>query len=311
MLIPYAVHADWSVDAGKRWMALAAPEPGGFAVAVHLVGDLATLLPRLRAWAGGAPVALGVDFPIGLPRDYAMRHGDGAADFPAFLHGLAGAPAFFQVCAMLEEIGATRPFYPMRGVRGMTRLSHAQALGLDSAAGLSRACDRATGDRPAGAPLFWTLGANQVGKAAITGWRDLLLPALAGPAPPALWPFDGALLSLLTPGRIVIAECYPAEAMRQLGIPMGGSKRRQADRQALAPALHDRLDTLAARPDPALATLIAAGFGTAPSGEDAFDCLLGLLGLLGVLTGRRADTVPDDPWVRRWEGWVLGQSLPD
>ena len=55
----------------------------------------------------------------------------------------------------------------------MTR-GNAAALGLDGAAALSRACDRATAERPAGAPLFWTLGANQVGKAAIAAWRTML-----------------------------------------------------------------------------------------------------------------------------------------
>ncbi len=279
------------------------------------VGDLATLLSRLRAWSDGTPVALGVDFPIGLPRDYAARHAVGAADFPAFLRGLAGRPDFFRVCGALDQVSAARPFYPMRGVRGMTRLSHALALGLDAAAGLSRACDRATADRPAGAPLFWTLGANQTGKAAITAWRDLLLPALADPAPagsppPALWPFDGALLPLLAaaqPGGIVVAETYPAEAMRQLGLRMGGSKRRHADRLALTPALRDRMAGLQVRPAPALDAWLAAGFGADAAGEDRLDCVLGLLCVVQVLVGRRADTVPDDPWVQRWEGWVLGQ----
>ena len=59
---------------------------------------------------------------------------------------------------------------------GMTRAAHATALGWHGAAALSRACDRATAERPAGAPLFWTLGANQSGKAAIAAWRDMLLP---------------------------------------------------------------------------------------------------------------------------------------
>ena len=27
-----------------------------------------------------------------------------------------------------------------------------------------------------------------------------------------------------------------------------------------------------------------------------------------VLAGNRPDTAPDDPWIRRWEGWVLGQT---
>jgi len=197
----------------------------------------------------------------------------------------------------------------MRGVRGMTRLSHALALGLESAAGLSRACDIATPHRPAGAPLFWTLGANQTGKAAISAWRDLLLPALAGPRPPALWPFDGALLPLLTEGRVAVAETYPAEAMRQLGLRMGGSKRRHADRLALAPAIRRAMATLSAAPDPGLDRLMAQGFGLDAAGEDRLDCVLGLLCMLQVLAGRRTDAAPDDPWIQRWEGWVLGQTV--
>jgi hypothetical protein len=278
------------------------------------VGDVSTLLARLRAHSGGAPVALGVDFPIGLPRAYVALHlGTGCAappptGFPGFLRRLADRPGFLSVCGTLGEVGPARPFYPMRGVRGMTRLSHAQALGLDSAAGLSRACDVATPHRPAGAPLFWTLGANQTGKAAIAAWRDLLLPALAGPQPPALWPFDGALLPLLAGGGVVVAETYPAEAMRQLGLRMGGSKRRHADRMALAPALRLSMAKLSARPDPALNHLMAQGFGSDAAGEDRLDCVLGLLCVLQVLVGGRSDAAPDDPWIRRWEGWVLGQA---
>lgn len=288
----------------------------GCLVSVEPVGDVATLLDRLRARAGTAPVALGVDFPIGLPRAYVARHLDGIDGFPAFLAGLAARPGFLDVCSALHEVGPDRPFYPMRGVRGMTRLSHALALGLGGAAGLSRACDVATPDRPAGAPLFWTLGANQTGKAAISAWRDLLLPALAGPQPPALWPFDGSLLPLLEDrrgpmqGRVVVAETYPAEAMRQLGLRMGGSKRRQADRAALAPALRASMAGLAARPNAALDRWMADGFGSDAAGEDRLDCVLGLLCVLQVVAGRRTGAAPDDPWVQRWEGWVLGQAPP-
>jgi len=30
--------------------------------------------------------------------------------------------------------------------------------------------------------------------------------------------------------------------------------------------------------------------------------------VLNVLAGNRPDTVPPDPWIQRWEGWVLGQT---
>ena len=190
----------------------------------------------------------------------------------------------------------------------MTRAAHALALGLDGASALSRACDRATAERPAGAPLFWTLGANQSGKAAIAAWRDFLLPAFRAGVPLRLWPFEGALRSLISEGTIVIAETYPAEALRHLGMRLAGSKRRQADRAAVGAGLLEAAARLGAAPDPVLAACVADGFGSDPAGEDRFDCVLGLLCVLNVQIGKRPDEAPDDPWIRCWEGWVLGQT---
>lgn len=296
------------MDARKRWMTVARREGGGWYIeAPEPVGDLASWTQRLHDRAGPGAVALGVDFPLGLPRAYARLYTD-SVDFPDFLTRLANRPAFFQVCAGLNEISADRPFYPVRGIAGMTRAAHAARLGLNGPADLSRACDQSTASRPAGAPLFWTLGANQTGKAAITAWRDWLLPAFAGPRPPKLWPFHGGLHELLTPGALVIAETYPAEAMRQIGVRMTGSKRRQSDRKAVAAAILLALERVGAITDPALAHTLDDGFGADPSGEDRFDSVLGLLCLIGVLDFHRPDSIPDDPWIRRWEGWVLGQS---
>ena len=278
------------------------------------VGEVGDFLARLAARADGGAVALGLDLPIGVPRAYAVHCTE--PGFPAFLRGLDDRPDFFAVCETLEQIRRDRPFYPQRGARGMTRLAHAEALGLGGAIGLSRLCDRATAERPAGAPLFWTLGANQSGKAAIAAWRDLLLPALRSEVPPLLWPFEGAFRALLAPGRVVLAETYPAEALRHMGLRLGGlrlrgSKRRQADRAVLAPALLACLARLDAVPDAALIAALADGFGADAAGEDRFDSLLGLLCVLNVLAGNRPDTAPDDAWIRRWEGWVLGQvALP-
>jgi hypothetical protein len=300
-----AAHADWSVDPRKRWMTVAHRTSAGWALAApRLVGDVSTLLARLIAEAGGGAVALGADLPIGLPRAYAATRGE--VDFPAFLRGVHLMPDFFSVCAVLDDIRVDRPFYPMRGVAGMTRLSHALALGLVDATGLSRACDRATAERPAGAPLFWTLGANQSGKAAIAAWQSLILPALAGPL--RLWPFEGAFRSLLAPGSVALAETYPAEALRHLGIRLRGSKRRHGDRCATAEALMAAMERLAATPDEAMYRAVRDGFGSDAAGEDRFDSVLGLLCVLNVLAGNRPDGTPDDPWIRRWEGWVLGQT---
>ena len=308
MTATLAVHADWSADPRKRWLTSARRDGGGWRMAAPApVGELATLLARLRDAAGGGAVAFGVDLPLGLPRAYAAAHATDA-DFGSFLRGLAVRPGFFEVCGTLQDVSPGRPFYPAHGKKGMTRAAHAAALGLGGAAGLSRLCDRATAERPAGAPLFWTLGANQTGKAAITAWRDLFLPALAGPDPPALWPFEGDLLPLLATRTMVIAETYPAEAMRHLAVRMGGSKRRQSDRAALAGALLAAMAGLGAVPDAAMQAALVDGFGSDAAGEDRFDSVLGVLCVLNVLAGRRPDGVPDDPWLRRWEGFVLGQT---
>lgn len=302
-----AVHADWSTDPRKRWMTLARPEGEAWRVtAPEPVGAPESLFARLRARAAGLPVAFGIDCPIGVPASYARHRPE--PDFPAFLRGLK--PEFFQVAATLEAVSIDAPFYPMRGQRGMTRLSHAQALGLPDATALSRLCDRATAERPAGAPVFWTLGANQSGKAAISAWRDMLVPALAASPSAAmnLWPFDGPFLSLLRRGGLTIAETYPAEAMRHLNLRPAGSKRRLADRAAYAPGIRLAMKRLNAIPAPALAASLDAGFSARADGEDQFDSVLGVLCVLAVLQGARPDTAPPEPAIQRWEGWVLGQT---
>ena len=300
-----AVHADWSVDPRKRWMAVANRDGAGWVLdAPEPVGPVETLFARLGD--GAETIALGVDLPLGLPRAFAALHcqQDG---FVGFLRDLADRPDFFDVCAELSDLSSLRPFYPMRGAKGMTRASHAAALGLAGADELSRACDRATAERPAGCPLFWTLGANQTGKAAIAAWRDLLLPAMACGEAPRLWPFEGDFLPLLAQGGIVMAETYPAEALRQLGLRLPGSKRRQADRVGLAVDLWGVVQRLGVTPTPELHDAITDGFGADAAGEDRLDCVLGVLAVINVLAGNRPDGVPADPWLRTWEGWVLGQ----
>ncbi len=300
-------HADWSIDPRKRWVAVARPAGSGWVLhAPRPVDDVASFLGRLRTEADGGAVALGVDLPLGLPRAYAAQCRE--PDFLHFLRAARNWPDFFRVCTELQDVTPERPFYPARGIAGMTRAAHAAALGLGGPTGLSRACDRATAERPAGAPLFWTLGANQSGKAAIAAWRDMLLPALAAGEDLRIWPFAGPFRALLAPGAVALAETYPAEALRHLGIRLKGSKRRQADRAAAAPALLAAMHRLDAAPAPALVSWVADGFGPEAAGEDRFDCVLGVLCVLNVLAGNRPDTAPDDPWLHRWEGWVLGQT---
>lgn len=46
---------------------------------------------------------------------------------------------------------------------------------------MPRKASASSAARRAACPLFWTLGGNQAGKAAIAGWRDILQPALLDP----------------------------------------------------------------------------------------------------------------------------------
>jgi hypothetical protein len=300
-----AAHADWSTDPRKRWVSIARRGARGWVAAAPVpVGDPVALVAALLA--EGVPVTLGLDLPLGVPRAFAA--GRAEPGFVDFLRGRAGDAGFFAVAATLDEVSRARPFYPARGVKGMTRAAHATALGFDDARGLSRWCDRATMERPAGAPVFWTLGANQSGKAAIAAWRDWLAPGLAAGAPYAIWPFAGGLHGLLAPGRVVLAEVYPAEALRHCGLVLRGSKRVQADRARLADALLDAMDARRVAPVPALHAMAVDGFGADAAGEDRFDSVIGLCGLVGVLDGLRPDFIPEDPAIRAWEGWVLGQT---
>jgi len=305
------VHADWSVRPGKRWMAHGTRQSDGgyLAHAPQPVGGPATLLYRLRSWAGPRGVVLaGFDFPIGLPFHYARAVG--VDDFVALLPRLGGGEweSFYRVAERAEEIGLHRPFYPQRP-GGAERRHLVEGPGVQHFGELRRICERGGRGRPEAAPLFWTLGAKQVGKAAISGWRDMLAPALRDPAlDVALWPFSGALRTLLQRGRVVVAETYPAEYYDRLGIPLPTRKGRQAFRAMATRALHAWLKRREIDVTLALAEAAEAGYGEGADGEDRFDAVVGLLGMLDILLGGRPPGAPRDERIGRVEGWILGRA---
>jgi hypothetical protein len=306
-------HADWGSQSAKRWVATARREAGAWRVEAPVHVDApGRLLARLRDEAGAGGAALvGFDFPIGLPLAYARRAC--VRDFRALLPTLGGA--FFEVAERPEEISVLRPFYPMRP-GGASQAQLVEALGVGSFDELRRVCERARPGRAAAASLFWTLGAQQVGKAAINGWFEVLIPALRSEAlDVVLWPFEGSLAELLAPGRVVVAETYPAEFYTHLGVeftraPDGGrsGKRVQQERAAQAEALIAAAREMGAALAPDLERQLRDGFGVREDGEDRFDASVGALGMLNVVAGRRAAGEPADPELRRIEGWILGQG---
>lgn len=307
-------HADWSGAASgavaKRQSAVARRMGRGWRlsapVAVEAPGRLAS---RLRDEAGGGAALLALDVPIGLPRAFAGRHLGALGGFPRWLDGLADDAPLFRPAASLDEVSATRPFFPAGRVSGPVKAAFLSRLGLDGETVL-RACDRAgrtaSGGRIARAcGLFWTLGGNQVGKAALSAWRELLRPGRA--AGLALWPFEGRLAALAAPGAVIAAEAYPAEGYARLGLSLPSAKRRQGWRAAQAGAIL----AWAARHGVTLADDLAAaigdGFGPSPDAEDSFDATVGALAAISVAAGVDPEGTPDDPDILAWEGWMLGR----
>lgn len=306
----WIAHADWGAAPAKRVVATAELRGDGYLMhAPRLVGRDGGLLDRMSV---GRPALLGFDFPIGVPCAYAELAG--IADFAAWVRRLDPASDFFSVSEDVADVSVARPFFPMRLVRkspGIKREFRA-ALGL-SESGSLRLCDLPHCGRRAASDMFWALGPQAVGKATVTGWRDVVVPGLADQACRcAIWPFDGRLRELLARSEAVIVEAYPADAYLQLGLRMGSrgtAKTRQADRCADGPLLLERCLELRVRPDPELVSQIRDGFGSDRAGEDRFDATVGLLAMIRTVRRCAEPGLPDDPAVRRREGWVFGRHV--
>jgi hypothetical protein len=294
------------------------------------VGEASGLLASLRKRINPQDILLvGFDFPIGLPLLYARRAG--IDDFLAWLPqaGRDEWADFFTPAQFPEEICIKQPFYPLKP--GAARQSHLiSGLGLRSIDELRRKCELPQPCRRAAAPLFWTLGGQQVGKAAISGWKEVLQPALLGINELSLsnvyfWPFSGGIESLLVPGATILVESYPAEYYRRLGLSFNPphravshtpgekrfGKRSQAARKANAGRLFGWTAANELQLDPGLQDGIQDGFGCAPVGEDMFDAAVGLFGMLDAILHPSRFHEPAAEEIRRIEGWIFGQVLID
>lgn len=255
--------------------------------------------------ARGSTLA-GFDFPIGLPAGYGRRTGLGEfrTALPGFGHG--DWADFYDVAATSDQVGLRRPFYPRSpGGTSLDRLLNGH--GVTGIEALTRRCETAGPGQGAAGCLFWTLGAKQVGKAMMEGWRGVVIPALERGA--RVWPFDGDLDALARNG-LTLAETYPADVYERLGAKFrrNESKTRQPDRAAKAGALRAWAGRAGVALDPALRTALGDGFGAADRGGDRFDAIVGLFGMIDVVDGRRSPGAPDTDDVRRWEGWILGRE---
>jgi hypothetical protein len=295
------VHSDWSVAPNKRWTAIAERSPNGWSVAS--LTQTPSPPEFLDLLFDGPATLAGFDFPIGLPSISLDQLGIGFCELLS-LPATDCASRLFTPAETLFDISPAQPFY-RRHPPGGRQSDLLQRLECTSFDDLLRACDRKTANRSRAESVFWTVGAKQVGKAALSGWRDVLIPARARGA--RLWPFDGRLSSLSS-HALTLAETYPAEACRHLGMNRTVKKRTQDGRKAAGGILlgwalrhHVAMPALIGR-------LIKTGFGERGDGEDAFDAITGLCGMIEVANGHRAEA-PDALWSSPpREGWILGQT---
>jgi len=292
------VHSDWSIAPAKRWTAIAERRPDGWSIAglaqtpsPHRFLDLLFDRPGTLA---------GFDFPIGLPAFYLDKTGIDFCDLLS-LPATDRARRFFTPADTLFDISPAQPFY-RRHPPGGRQADLLRRLDCTSFDELLRVCDRKTKNRSRAESIFWTVGAKQVGKAALSGWRDILIPARARGA--RLWPFDGRLSSS---HALTLAETYPAEVYRHLGMTRTVRKRTQEGRKMAGAVMLAWTSERNVRLSAELASLVRDGFGERADGEDAFDAITGLCGMIEVADGRRTEAL-DALWTADpREGWILGQ----
>lgn len=304
-------HADWSCEPAKRWAATALRTNKGWTVAAPQRVTSSEIVGLIHeTWQEGGRGLFGFDFPIGVPVAFGKQ-----TNFDGFVEALSQFGSgewgrFFDVADDPPDISLTRPFYPHWSGAGRKHAHLFAPLNVESIDDLRRVCERKTSHRPAACPLFWTLGGNQVGKAAIDGWQNVVRPAMALGV--SLWPFDGPLKDLSELNACVICETYPREAYSHLGISFQAneSKRNQEHRQRTLSNLGSWAKERAiAFTAPAKAQVID-GFGTTKCGEDAFDALVGLLAMIEVVEDRRPERgMTPAGLTAAWERWILGQSL--
>lgn len=302
------VHSDWSVDPHKRWTATAERAGSDWRV-VSLQETLPSTEFLNLLFDCSFRTLAGFDFAVGLPQVYLDKI---EMDFLKLLTVIGDRPwhEFSSVAISSDQISIHRPFYPKSSRRGSRRADLVKGLAVDLFVNLLRTCERKTSSRRAASPMFWTLGGNQVGKAALSGWEEILKPARKRGA--RIWPFDGQFEMLAT-SPLTVAETYPTEAYRHVGIDLkpGMSKRSQIHRKLAGASIIPRCRNSCIELTEDIQARITDGFGEQSSGEDAFDALAGLLSMMEVADGRRAASPPTNLAVQKQEGWILGQiELP-
>lgn len=315
--IDHIFHADWSLHEKGRWVTHAKRVEDGQGWQIDRItplGDLADFHRDLTALAANTRIWLGLDMPLGFCQAFFDQ--TGIVRYTDLLDRLTTPDwqDFFAVCNNADEIRPTRPFYPAHsGPKGTVKRQHlADAFGLETFDQLHRTCERRTRYRNAACPPFWTLGANQVGKALLHGLRHLILPGRA--AGYRIWPFDGDLAECSVKPGVTLIETYPGEVYHWLNIPDNTPNFRKSDQTSRQQALANlikRLPGWNVSISPDLQNRIENGFTDKEGKDDAFDSLIGVMGLIRIAMGQRTEFLPGNTDMTGREGWIVGLDPDD
>ena len=121
MLPRVIVHADWSTDPRKRWMATATLDGDVYRVSgPAAVEQSAALVQSAVHSASGGCAVLGLDFPIGVPRAYAqLAHVESFLDVLPELGTGSGStilpldPTRFRLSGHFIRFALAGPFRPI------------------------------------------------------------------------------------------------------------------------------------------------------------------------------------------------------
>jgi len=301
-------HADWSLSGKGRWVAKARRTGKGWLIhAIEPVGMLTQFRQSLSDHSHDQTIWLGLDMPIGFVDCW--YDGANIQDFKSLLRLLQTDQwnKFFDVCKSPDEICHQRPFYPKSsGIKGSVKREHlVTALGLTDFRDLHRRCELATKDRAAACPSFWTLAANQVGKAMLHGLENLIIPGTQDGF--NIWPFSGDLATCTAQSGVTLIETYPGEIYGWLELSEL-TKSNQKSRALAVKQLLNHAGQNAIGFSTSLTARIKTGFDREYGKDDAFDALVGVMGLIQIADGVRPEHLPSEPVIRNREGWIVGMD---
>ncbi|MBO6802936.1 MAG: hypothetical protein JJ893_06665 [Thalassospira sp.] len=85
----------------------------------------------------------------------------------------------------------------------------------------------------------------------------------------------------------------------------------QGSRKEFLQKLRDNASTKGIKISPAVWADIKDGFGPDHGKDDAFDALIGVMGLIEIAEGRRPEHLPRTPSILEREGWIVGLDPND